>query len=99
MFISGHKRRTDGRLRDNAALFQGGGLIMKRQIILTTFLLLCLAPSAWPKFKEDEQRYLDDQFKALLTQMQAVVTQVTVINAELAELKQSQSEIQVAIIH
>ena len=73
--------------------------MMMRRMILTIFLLLCLAPSAWPKFKEDEQRYLDDQFKAVLNQMQAMITQVAVLNAELAEVKQSQSEIQVAIIH
>lgn len=71
---------------------------MTRRIILAILLLLCLAPSAWPKFKEDEQKYLDDQFKAVLDQMQAMGNQVAALNGQLAELKQNQSQLQVAII-
>jgi hypothetical protein len=71
---------------------------MTRRIVLAVFLLLCLAPSAWPKFKEDEQKYLDDQFKAVLDQMQAMGNQVASLNAQLAELKQNQSQLQAAII-
>ena len=71
---------------------------MTRRIILAIFLLLCLTPSAWPKFKEDEQKYLDDQFKAVLDQMQALGNQVAALNAQLAELKQNQAQLQAAII-
>jgi hypothetical protein len=71
---------------------------MMRRIMLAIFLLLCLAPSAWPKFKEDEQKYLDDQFKAVLDQMQAFGNQVASLNAQLAELKQNQAQLQAAII-
>jgi uncharacterized phage infection (PIP) family protein YhgE len=71
---------------------------MTRRIILGIFLLLFLTPSAWPKFKEDEQKYLDDQFKAVLDQMQALGNQVAAVNAQLAEVKQNQAQLQAVII-
>ena len=71
---------------------------MMRRIIFAIFLLLCLTPSAWPKFKEDEQKYLDDQFKAVLDQMQALGNQVAALNAQLAEIKQNQAQLQAVII-
>jgi len=71
---------------------------MMRRIILAIFLLLCLTPSAWPKFKEDEQKYLDDQFKAVLDQMQALGNQVAALGSQLAELKQNQAQLQTVII-
>jgi hypothetical protein len=66
--------------------------------MLAIFLLLFLTPSAWPKFKEDEQKYLDDQFKAVLDQMQAMGNQVAALNAQLAEIKQNQAQLQAVII-
>jgi hypothetical protein len=66
--------------------------------MLAIFLGLSLAPSAWPKFKEDEQKYLDDQFKAVLDQMQAMGNQVAALNAQLAEIKQNQAQLQAVII-
>ena len=71
---------------------------MARRIILAIFLLLVLTPSAWPKFKEDEQKYLDDQFKAVLDQMQALGNQLAAVNGQLAELKQNQAQLQSVII-
>jgi regulator of replication initiation timing len=71
---------------------------MTRRIILAIFLLLILTPSAWPKFKEDEQKYLDDQFKAVLDQMQAMGNQIAALNAQLAEIKQNQTQLQVTIV-
>jgi len=71
---------------------------MTRRIMLAIFLLLFLTPSAWPKFKEDEQKYLDDQFKAVLDQMQAMGNQVAALNAQLAEIKQNQAQLQAVII-
>ena len=71
---------------------------MARRIILAIFLLLVLTPSAWAKFKEDEQKYLDDQFKAVLDQMQALGNQLAALNAQLAELKQNQAQLQSVII-
>ena len=71
---------------------------MTRRIILAIFLLLCVTPSAWPKFKEDEQKYLDEQFKAVLDQMQALGNQVAALNGQIAELKQNQAQLQAAYI-
>ncbi|MBZ5669850.1 MAG: hypothetical protein LAO04_08980 [Acidobacteriia bacterium] len=71
---------------------------MTRRITFVIFLLLFLAPSAWPKWKEDEQKYLDDQFKSVLDQMQALGNQVAALNAQLAELKQNQAQLQAVTI-
>ena len=72
--------------------------MMTRRIIFAIFLLLCVTPSAWPKFKEDEQKYLDDQFKAVLDQMQAMGNQIAALSAQVAELKQNQGQLQAVII-
>jgi hypothetical protein len=71
---------------------------MTRRIIHAIFLLLCLTPSAWPKFKEDEQKYLDDQFKAVLDQMQALGNQLAALNAQQVELKNNQAQLQAALM-
>lgn len=71
---------------------------MMRRIIFAIFLVLLLTPSAWPKFKEDEQKYLDDQFKAMLDQMQAMGNQIAALNQQLAELKQNQAQLQTVIV-
>jgi hypothetical protein len=66
--------------------------------MLVLFLVLVSAPSAWPRFKEDEQKYLDDQFKAVLDQMQAMGNQIAALNAQIVELKQGQAQLQSVII-
>lgn len=71
---------------------------MIRRIILGIFLLLFLTPSAWAKFKEDEQKYLDEQFKAVLDQAQTLGNQVAALSAQLAELKANQAQLQAAIV-
>jgi hypothetical protein len=71
---------------------------MTRRIILGIFLLLLVTPSAWAKFKDDEQKYLDDQFKAVLDQAQALGNQVAALNAQLAEIKQNQAQLQAVIV-
>jgi ABC-type transporter Mla subunit MlaD len=71
---------------------------MTRRIILGIFLLIWVTPSAWPKFKEDEQKYLDDQFKAVLDQAQALGNQVAALNAQLTEIKQNQAQLQAVVM-
>jgi len=71
---------------------------MVRRIILAIFLLLLMTPSAWPKFKEDEQKYLDDQFKMVLDQMQALGNQLAALNAQQAALKQNQEQLQAVFL-
>ena len=42
---------------------------MMRRMMLALFFVLLVVTSAWPKFKEDEQQYLNDQFKAIQDQV------------------------------
>jgi len=70
---------------------------MMRRTMAAGLLVLCVATSAWPKFKEDEQQYLNDQFKAIQGQMQALSSQLQTLNAQLQELRQNQAQIQTLI--
>ena len=71
---------------------------MMRRMVLALFLVLLVATSAWPKFKEDEQQYLSDQFKQILDQVQALTTQVQTLNAQLQVLQQNQAQFQALIV-
>jgi hypothetical protein len=56
--------------------------------------VLWAAPSAWPKFKEDEQQYLDDHFNLLKQQVEALNTQLQMLNAQLQALLKNQAQFQ-----
>jgi TolA-binding protein len=71
---------------------------MMRRMMLALFFVLLVATSAWPKFKEDEQQYLNDQFKAIQDQVQALTTQLQTLNAQLQELRQNQAQFQAVIV-
>ena len=71
---------------------------MARRLSLVIFLLVFCANSAWPKWKEEEQKYLDDQFQALQQQIQALKTQVDGLTAHLAQLLQNQAQLQQAMV-
>ena len=70
---------------------------MMRRITLALFFVLLVATSAWPKFKEDEQQYLNDQFKAIQDQVTALTTQLQTLNAQLQALRQNQAQFQAVI--
>jgi len=70
---------------------------MMRRITLALFFLLVAVPNAWPKFKEDEQKYLDEKFKIIQDQVQALATQVQTLNAQLQELRQNQAQFKAVI--
>ena len=70
---------------------------MMRRMMLALFFVLMVVTSAWPKFKEDEQQYLNDQFKAIQDQVQALTTQLQTLNAQLQELRQNQARFQAVI--
>ena len=70
---------------------------MMRRMMLALFFILLAVTSAWPKFKEDEQKYLNDQFKAIQDQVQALTTQLQTLNAQLQELRQNQARFQAVI--
>jgi TolA-binding protein len=71
---------------------------MMRRTMLAVFFVLLVVTSAWPKFKEDEQQYLNDQFKAIQDQVQALTTQLQTLNAQLQELRQNQAQFQAVIV-
>jgi uncharacterized protein YdcH (DUF465 family) len=70
---------------------------MMRRMMLVLLFVLCVVTSAWPKFKEDEQQYLNDQFKAIQDQVQALTTQLQTLNAQLQVLRQNQAQFQAVI--
>jgi len=70
---------------------------MMRRMMLALFFVLLVVTSAWPKFKEDEQQYLNDQFKAIQDQVQALTTQLQTLNAQLQVLRQNQAQFQAVI--
>jgi hypothetical protein len=63
------------------------------------FFVLMVVTSAWPKFKEDEQQYLNDQFKAIQDQLTAVTTQLQKLSVQLEVLRQNQAQFQAVIDH
>jgi len=71
---------------------------MMRRMMLALFFVFFVVTSAWPKFKEDEQQYLNDQFKAIQDQVQALTTQLQTLNAQLQELRQNQAQFQAVIL-
>ena len=72
---------------------------MMRRMMLALFFVLMVVTSAWPKFKEDEQQYLNDQFKAIQDQVQALTTQLQTLNAQLQVLRQNEAQFQAVIDH
>ncbi len=66
---------------------------MRRLSLLLVSIAFC-ASIASAKWKEEEQQYLDTQFRAILDQMQALKTQVDALNAHVAELRQNQAQLQ-----
>ena len=70
---------------------------MSKRVMLALFIVLLAATSAWPKFKEDEQQFLNEQFKAIQDQVQALTTQLQTLNAQLQELRQNQAQFQAII--
>jgi uncharacterized phage infection (PIP) family protein YhgE len=70
---------------------------MMRRTMLAVFFVLLVVTSAWPKFKEDEQQYLNDQFKAIQDQVTALTTQLQTLNTQLQVLRQNQAQFQAVI--
>lgn len=71
---------------------------MIRRVALAFFLVIFCAGSAWPKWKPEEQEYLDNQFRTLQEQIQALKKQTDALAAELAEVRQNQAQFQVVIV-
>jgi hypothetical protein len=71
---------------------------MLRRISLVILLVMSCAPTTWAKWKEEDQQYLDDHFKAVQDQVQALATQLQSLNTQLAELRQNQAQLGVVIM-
>jgi hypothetical protein len=69
-----------------------------RRVSLAVFLIVFCASSAWPKWKPEEQAYLDTQFHTLQDQIQALKKQNDALAAALAQLRQDQAEFQAVIV-
>lgn len=71
---------------------------MLRRSSLLAFVFLFCAASAWPKWKPEEQEYLDNQFRTLQEQIQALKKQNEALAAQLAQMRQDQAEFQAAML-
>ena len=71
---------------------------MIRRISVVILLVVLGTGTAWGKFKEEEQKFLDDQFRAAQEQIQALKTQVAALSSQLNELRQNQTQLQAVII-
>jgi DNA-binding protein H-NS len=71
---------------------------MVRRVSLIVLVFLFCAASAWPKWKPEEQEYLDNQFRTLQEQIQALKKQNDALSAQLAQMRQDQAEFQLALI-
>jgi len=70
---------------------------MLRRMMLAVFVLLWVVTSAWPKFKPDEQQYLDDRFKALQQELEELTTRMKNLEGQLQVLRENQAQYQEVI--
>ncbi len=67
---------------------------MTRRVILAVFVSALSVSMLWPKWKEEEQQYLDTQFRTIQEQVQALTNQLQTLNGHVAELRQNQAQLQ-----
>jgi len=67
---------------------------MTRRLILSFLSLIVFASLAWPRFKEEDQKYLDEQFRSIQEQFRALTKQLQTLDARLTEARQAQSQLQ-----
>src|SRR5712691_970447 len=48
--------------------------VMTRRLILSFLTLIVFASLAWPRFKEEDQKYLDEQFRSIQEQLRETLT-------------------------
>ena len=71
---------------------------MVRRASLIVLVFLFCAASAWPKWKPEEQEYLDNQFRTLQEQIQTLKKQNDALTAQVAQMRQDQAEFQLAMV-
>ncbi len=70
---------------------------MMRRLSSVLFGLVLFAGPAWPKWDPQDKAYLAEQFRDLHEQLQALKTQLDAANAQVADLRQNQQQLQAAL--
>jgi len=71
---------------------------MLRRASFAIFMTLLFATMAFPKWKPEEQEYLDNQFKALQEQIQALKKQNDALAEQLVQMQRNQTAFQSALL-
>lgn len=72
--------------------------MIRRVSLVLLFALFC-ASTAFPKWKPEEQEYLDNQFKILQDQIQALKKQNEALAEQLAQMQRNQAAFQSAMVN
>lgn len=70
---------------------------MVRRLSFVLIGLIIFTTPAWPKFDPQDKAYLAEQFRDLHDQLQALKTQLDTANAQVADLRQNQQQLQAAL--
>lgn len=70
---------------------------MLRRASFAVLLTLLFATVAFPKWKPEEQEYLDNQFRTLQDQIQALKKQNEALAAQMVQMQQNQATLQTAL--
>jgi len=71
---------------------------MIRRSALAVLFILIFAAGAAAKWDAKDRQYLEDEFRALREQIQAMKSQTDSLSAQLAELRQAQTQVQAVLI-
>ncbi len=70
---------------------------MVRRLIFVLIGLIFFTNPAWPKWDPQDKAYLVEQFRDLHEQLQALKSQLDTANAQVADLRQNQQQLQAAL--
>lgn len=70
---------------------------MVRRLSFVLIGLIFFATPAWPKWDPQDKAYLVEQFRDLHDQLQALKTQLDTANAQVADLRQNQQQVQAVL--
>ncbi len=70
---------------------------MVRRLSFVLIGLIFFATPAWPKWDPQDKAYLVEQFRDLHDQLQALKTQLETANAQVADLRQNQQQLQAVL--
>lgn len=70
---------------------------MVRRLSFVLIGLIFFTHPAWPKWDPQDKAYMVEQFRDLHDQLQALKTQLDTVNAQVADLRQNQQQLQAAL--